>query len=1449
MHRTLFLTLFALVAAGSLIGCGRKAPPVVVPIPNSVNPNAVNPNGELVASPKSADGPAAAVDPARQEKYEAAMRTAGNLVADQKFADALGVLETAQLVNNTDEVRREIDRVKGLMTRNGEADKAAQEIAGVLRDGNPNDAARLATAALKPFGDGFQAQRLVLLKLQADALVVVDLDDKNADKAARLARFVKEGQAEADDNNYRAALLSFEQAVRAGAGADIQQKLDDMKAKLNRYDELREKAADLRRDPGSLEDALAMLTDAQKAWDTLQIRQDIDDCRLAILRRRDRLGVADFETLGNPGDAIDGPTVAQELLPAFKARFDVVERGQINKLLDELKLQGDDIAGDDAQRELGRLAGIRYLVLGSVNTRGGVRINARLVEVRTGLVVQTGKIFAKTPDEAMKLLPHLADMLTMSDEDRIALEDKLAKNAMDNAVVEAAPAQAVAVPAAPPAPAADQPANQPAPQAMAMFNPQPPAFGNIGVDDFNRFAPTPPAGQPLTSPIIVLDTDPLRNRFIFVNVQVGDYCFSLGRFRDALRHYEVALSLAPGNPDIAFRVQRTLPFVNLPAFAAQQVLVPVVRPRVAVFSFFVGGNPLFVPAGFGNWSADILAGQLYGYYNLVDRGELFWYMARLGLTMQDVVYNPGVRFWLARTMGVRYFVLGYVQPTASFNVTTLLIDAETGFQTGIGAIHVRDIFEYKLRAGELAYQMRLAPAAQTAFVQGALTRERLLIDIRRLLRENRPGEALALGRPALVANPWDIALRSLLETAERQAAELATLEGRRRAWQEQQAARTAIQQQNALLVQQAEQARIKAEQEARLRDEAARRAEERRRERAQEHLVAEARSSMTARNFAIGAGLLAAAVALKPSDDGARQLAEARALEAARLKAREAEDKNKRDDAKRKEQQAEIAQLKGKLDEDRKKTQADELARKKAQEAHDQAAFATLLQSGKDQLKQQKFDAAIASFSAARGLQTNDESQKLLDEARDRKAKAELEKKSADERAAIEKKLAEQKAIHAQTEAQAKKNQDAYNTALSAAQKALAEKRYDAAVAKYTEAGRLFQTDAVTSGLNRATQGLQAQQAAAAVEARHKQEAQEQAAQFRKLIDDGKAKLTAKEFDAALKSANEAIKLKPGDSEATALLTNIEKARSSGESAKLDAKKKADEFKKLVDDGKQQMANKKYDDAIKSFQKAHDLMPDDKSASDLLASAQKAKTDDASTTGTGTSNPTNTATQVQALLKQGQTALAAGDLAGAAKAFEAASKLSPQQADVLRFQQDLKKAQTEAAALEAKKKEEAAKRTEFARLMNQGAVAKTNKRYNEAVTAFRDALKLMPDDPKATAALVDAQKALDLSKTPAKPTPQEEYNKQMQAASAAETKRQWNEAMQAYQQALKSMPGDAKATAGQKNASYQKNMDDGRQALNAKQYQNAAKFFDAALRDKPGDPTASDLLKKAKAGK
>src|SRR5207237_5586011 len=139
-----------------------------------------------------------------------------------------------------------------------------------------------------------------------------------------------------------------------------------------------------------LEEALASLQEAARAWDTLQVRQEIEDCTLALEKRRDRLSVADFEVRGDVGIPLAGRTLAEELLPAFKPRFDLVERAQLGRVLDELKLEAGDLAANDAgRRELGQLAKVRYLVLGSVTRLSGLTVQARLVDVQTGLIVQT----------------------------------------------------------------------------------------------------------------------------------------------------------------------------------------------------------------------------------------------------------------------------------------------------------------------------------------------------------------------------------------------------------------------------------------------------------------------------------------------------------------------------------------------------------------------------------------------------------------------------------------------------------------------------------------------------------------------------------------------------------------------------------------------------------------------------------------------------------------------------------------------------------------------------------------------------------------------------------------------------------------------------------------------------------------------------------------------------
>src|SRR6202011_4291703 len=103
----------------------------------------------------------------------------------------------------------------------------------------------------------------------------------------------------------------------------------------------------------------------------------------------------------------------------------------LNQLVSELKLEANALGNaSDGRQELGRLARVRYLVVGSVTPlEGGVNVNARLVEVPTGLVVQTARLSAPTMSVLLNRLPNLAQMLMMNDDQRQAFEQALAEKA------------------------------------------------------------------------------------------------------------------------------------------------------------------------------------------------------------------------------------------------------------------------------------------------------------------------------------------------------------------------------------------------------------------------------------------------------------------------------------------------------------------------------------------------------------------------------------------------------------------------------------------------------------------------------------------------------------------------------------------------------------------------------------------------------------------------------------------------------------------------------------------------------------------------------------------------------------------------------------------------------------------------------------------------------------
>src|SRR5262249_10851378 len=598
---------------------------------------------------------------------------------------------------------------------------------------------------------------------------------------------------------------------------------------LSRYDDARARALQLRRDPSQLEDAIAALRDAAQAWDTLQVRQDIDACTLLLQKRRDRISVADCEVRGDLALPLACRTVAEELLPYFKVKYDLVERGQMGRVIDELKLETSDlIDNDEARQQLGQLAKVRYMVVGSITPLNGIMVHARLVDVRSGLVVQTARLVAASPEEMLTKLRQVAAVLMMTDEQKFAYEQQQAQRAVEALkVIEVAP-----LPPPPWLPVV----GQPLPPPIIVYSPRPVAFGGLVIEDFRRLAPPPPPERGFSLELAIGRDDPFRQRAFALSVELGDNLFRRGRYQEAHRHFELALRLGGGGVDLSLRIDRCKPYLPPPppppppppsvvvavqdplAPAPVVIVAPPPRPRIVVFNFLVNADPGLVPPAFGDVASDHFASCFGATYQIVDRGEVCWYMGRLGITMRDVLSNAGARIALAQALNVRFFAYGVIQQTASFNVTTHLIDAETGARHGGGDIHVQDHQELKLRMNELVKQTVAKPDEQAKIQQAGKENEKLLNEARKLYETSKYKDAADRSREGLKRMPNSAPFQQLLHQSEQAAQKAALEEARKQEIARQKAESAAALQKQQELAKQAEAARRKAEEEAKSKD-------------------------------------------------------------------------------------------------------------------------------------------------------------------------------------------------------------------------------------------------------------------------------------------------------------------------------------------------------------------------------------------------------------------------------------------------------------------------------------------------------------------------------------------------------------------------------------------------------------------------------------------------------
>jgi tetratricopeptide (TPR) repeat protein len=1530
MHR-LFLgfSLCTFFAAVLLTGCGPSGKPGTDPGEEKISPGEAKPipavePGRSV-DPNDPQGLATKTDPdylpvlpklsapTGEEKYDVALGKAFLLMAEKKNAEALESLKEAQAAKETEFIKAEIERLQGKVAREEAARKAADDIKGVLDAGKAADASKLAAAALAQYGDSDVAETLTGLKRQSDALLSAGLDDRG-----RKQRFLGEAEEARKANNLRTAVLAYEQAVASGADAgDLKDTYEGLRVRLTKYDESRTKANEFRKDPLQLDAAVTTLKVAAEAWDTQQVRQELSEAETALLNRRDRVAIADFEVVEDIGLPNAGHAIAEELVNFMRPRFDVVERSQVKALLSELKIDAGTLATNDTSRtEFGRIAKARYVVLGSVNRLSGVHINARLVDTQTGLVVQTARIVGPDAADVTSKLSALGRMLQMNDDEKRSFERELGEQARP--VTVAKPAE---LPPPPPPPTADAPPPPP-PAPIVAFTARPPELGAVAVADFNGFRVVA-VGAPPPPPVVVVEAPPVvRDRAFFVAVELGDNCFRRGDFRLALKHFDFAMSLNPGHPDIRLRVMQCRPLCPPPV-----VVVVAPRSRLVVLPFAEFRDPYnpvsSIPPFLGTWTADAIAPYFYGTYDVVDKGELFWWMGRLGLSMRDVMTNPYARLCLGRALGARYFLMGSLQEVASFDTTTHLIDAELNVQTGGTRVRVQNAAELRFRLGEIAQLTTMPPAQQVVVIQQQQVVQRKVVAAQIEFKKGNFSVSLGYYQEVLATNPQNVEARSMLIEIDLRSRRQRMEDQQAAAWAQQQAFLQKQREQQIAFAAAAEGARIQAQRDAALMGAAQQQALIQQQILAQQALVTQAVLAQQQKNYALQVQLLENAVHLRYEAAVAQKLAEARAIHAQyQVKAAVAQAAIHQEQAKQ-AQAAEVIKAGAKIEVAKKQQEVALVEAEQHAAAEAIEEYARFVQQAEAAKAKQQYALAVAAYQNAHRVKPSPEVQALIQEMMTLQAKADAAAKGNEKQ--LEAQLAKEKVKNQELEQQNAKLRAKNQELLVQAQAAMQAREFEKAVSSYKLAIATMQTEEATKGLQLAQAELAKEKTAADAEAKKKSEVARNDKLVADRVKDGQTALAAKQYDKALGAYHVAAALKPGDVEIQKAITEAEQARDQAaaearkakqeqenqatlkkllaagdrnlkakqydaavvsftDALKLDpqnadaraglataqantktstaeGQQKRADYEQAMKQGRAAMSLKQYGDALVAFRKAQTILPGDAASIDAMTEASKLQT-----TAEKTSVANQSRLELNQALNDGRAALRSQKLDDAQAAADRAAKIDPSNADVKNLLADIAEAKKSAVATTPKKEPVPSKAAQVDALVAKARAALRDKDMLAAEKFMSQAAALDPTDPdvkklqadyetirRANAADGEAGRMLAI------------YNAAMKAGQAAYAAKDYDTAIAKATEALKAKPGDAAATklltdarkadaaaetaaveAKKKKDAYDFAMASGRKALAAKDYKGAASDFTDALKAMPDDPTATALLKQAR---
>jgi tetratricopeptide (TPR) repeat protein len=286
-------------------------------------------------------------------------------------------------------------------------------------------------------------------------------------------------------------------------------------------------------------------------------------------------------------------------------------------------------------------------------------------------------------------------------------------------------------------------------------------------------------------------------------------------------------------------------------------------------------------------------------------------------------------------------------------------------------------------------------------------------------------------------------------------------------------------------------------------------------------------------------------------------------------------------------------------------------------------------------------------------------------------------------------------------------------------------------------------------------------------------------------------------------------------------------------------------FQKLMTEGKNALTAKDYPTAIDRFKGAGQLMPGNVDAVTYLSKAEQAQAASKKNADDGVVAAAKKKADFDQALKQGQNFMTAKNYDQAIIQFKTATTLFPTDATAAGLLKQAEAAHGQAAADADKLK----KKTAYDQAIKQGQALLAEKKYDDAIKAFQFAGTQLPGDPTAAGLQKQAEKARTDASAATAAAVAAEYNRQMQAGATFDKQKKWDEAMKAYDAALKQVSKDARATEALTKATYNHHMTEGDKAFSARRFPDAVREYDAAVKLYPKDQDAAKALKKAKDAK